>query len=338
LSFLERERPVAVSVIVPVYNTRDYLSRCLDSLVSQTLANIEIVAVDDGSSDGSLEILHRYARGDRRVKVVRHDRNEGLHVARITGVLAASGNYIGYVDSDDYVSADMFASLYEHATKERAQVVRGGARIFKERSGSPALAPEWTADLTCADRVFATGIDYLESDFYPAMWLYLHQRHLWEVALPHFPRIRLLGEDNLTAFVLAFFAGRVVSVSHLGYYYVERPRSLSGDQSFRSVARHIEDRGRIVKLLRAFVEASGGKARGGLAALAESNRGLVFEYIEALASAAEREAAVALFESIWDEAVPATRKIQWQVQDDGRLGAIDKDSLENTSEDPQAIE
>jgi hypothetical protein len=143
------------------------------------------------------------------------------------------------------------------------------------------------------------------------MWLHLHHKRLWHLALPHLPRIRLIGEDNLTSFVLAFFAGLVVSLPTLGYFYVERDNSLSGAQTLGNIARHIEDRGRVVALLKNFVDASGGKAERCWNVLVANNRGLLFSYIDCLETPAERMRALALFESAWGEQVPADRKAAW---------------------------
>lgn len=100
-----------VSVIVPVYNTEKYLNECMDSIVNQSLKEIEIICVNDGSTDNSLEILEEYAEKDSRVKVITIE-NKGLSVARNIGIEHASGKYIGFVDSDDYVNEYMFEKLY----------------------------------------------------------------------------------------------------------------------------------------------------------------------------------------------------------------------------------
>jgi glycosyltransferase involved in cell wall biosynthesis len=311
LTSIERQRSVTVSVIIPVYNTDEYLPRCLDSVAGQTLEDIEIIAVDDGSTDRSAGVLQRYAREDPRIRVVRHERNEGLHIARISGVLASSGRFLGYVDSDDYVAPDMFERMYRSAVDRASDVVRMGAWLMRE--AEPRLLPNdhSAKGLSFSDRAYPAGIDYLDADFHPSMCLHLHDRRLWDMALPHFPRVRLIGEDNLTSFVLAFFAGRVISLPDRGYFYVERDDSLSGSQSLPSVARHITDRGTIVVLLSDFVAAAGGKAERCWRRLKSDNRGLLFSYIGGLESRADRLAAMTLFETSWGEPVPADLKSAW---------------------------
>lgn len=305
------EQSVAVSIIVPVFNTSKYLARCLDSVVSQTLRDIEIVAVDDGSTDDSLDILQRYAREDRRLKIVRHERNQGLHIARISGFHASSGQYIGYVDSDDYVTLDIYDFLYRHAIDREADVVRAGAWLLREGGPHPPLDHGTPTTLRFSDRTYQTGIEYLDADFFPSMCLHLHHRRLWDLALPHFPRIRVIGEDNLTSFVLASFANRVLSLSKLAYFYVERDDTLMGDQSFGNIAKHIEGRGTIVKLLREFLDGSSAKAERGWKTIKSNNMGLLFAYIGSLEDRDERLAAIALFEACWGEPVPADLRSAW---------------------------
>lgn len=114
-----------LSVIVPVYNGEKYLPRCLDSIISQTMRDMEIICVDDGSTDSSLEILQKYAGKDARIQVICKG-NGGLVAARKTGAEAASGKYIGYVDSDDWIEPYMYERLYSYAVKYQADLVCSG--------------------------------------------------------------------------------------------------------------------------------------------------------------------------------------------------------------------
>lgn len=96
-----------ISILVAVYNTAAYLPQCLDSLLSQTLKDIEVLCVDDASTDKSLEILHQYAEKDERVKVFALKENRGQAHARNVGLSHATGDYIGFVDSDDWLSVSI---------------------------------------------------------------------------------------------------------------------------------------------------------------------------------------------------------------------------------------
>ena len=110
-----------VSVIVPVYNVEKYLKQCLDSIVDQTLEDLEIVLVDDGSVDSSGTICDEYAKKDSRIEVI-HKANGGLSDARNVGISKAKGRYIGFVDSDDYIKEDMYEILLNLIKKYDADV------------------------------------------------------------------------------------------------------------------------------------------------------------------------------------------------------------------------
>lgn len=101
-----------ISIIVPVYNVERYLVKCLDSIVNQTYQNLQIILIEDGSSDNSGKISDDYSKKDQRISVI-HKRNEGLSAARNEGVDIAEGEYIGFVDSDDYIEPDMYERLYK---------------------------------------------------------------------------------------------------------------------------------------------------------------------------------------------------------------------------------
>lgn len=114
-----------VSIVIPVYNTAEYLPECIDSIRRQTLKEIEIICVDDGSTDGSADILDEYALRDDRILVIHKD-NGGPASARKTGLRAASGQYIGFADSDDWIEEDMYELLYQKAENQRVDIVTCG--------------------------------------------------------------------------------------------------------------------------------------------------------------------------------------------------------------------
>lgn len=111
-----------VSIIVPVYNTEKYLRRCLNGLVNQTLQDIEIIVVDDGSTDGSAEIIEEFAKSSCCIRVI-HKENGGQGSARNLGIIHATGDYIGFADSDDYVDTTLFEKMYQKAVETDADMV-----------------------------------------------------------------------------------------------------------------------------------------------------------------------------------------------------------------------
>ena len=114
-------KDIKVSVIVPMYNKEQKISKCLDSLINQTLREIEIVVVDDGSKDNSAEIVKKYCEKDSRVRYVKQD-NQGPGAARNVGIINSKGRYIGFVDCDDYVEHEMYEIMYNAAEQNNCEV------------------------------------------------------------------------------------------------------------------------------------------------------------------------------------------------------------------------
>ena len=127
-------KKVSVSIVVPVYNVEKYLARCLESLINQTLDNIEIICVNNGSTDNSLQILKKYAEKDKRIQII-NLQNSGLSVARNAGIDASRGEFIGFVDSDDWVDNNFNEKLYNIASINNCDIaVAGIIRQNKQKS------------------------------------------------------------------------------------------------------------------------------------------------------------------------------------------------------------
>ena len=120
-----------VSIILPVYNAGGYLQECLDSLVNQTYRAIQVVAIDDGSVDGSSDLLDLYSKRDTRVQVI-HKPNTGVSDTRNTGLAHAIGEYVLFVDADDYIRLDTCEILVAEAQKTKADIVVFGGKTFPQ--------------------------------------------------------------------------------------------------------------------------------------------------------------------------------------------------------------
>ena len=129
------EGNIKISVIVPVYKVEDILDRCIESIVGQTYKNLEIILVDDGSPDNCPAICDSWAEKDSRIKVI-HKKNGGLCSARNAGIDIASGDFIGFVDSDDVIEADMYQMLAENAASTGADISRCGIFVDEESLGN----------------------------------------------------------------------------------------------------------------------------------------------------------------------------------------------------------
>lgn len=115
-----------ISIIVPVYNTSKYLKKCLNSLVEQTIQDHEVIVIDDGSTDDSLKIIKKYYKQYPKIIKYKSIKNGGVANARNVGLSMAKGEYVGFIDSDDYADKDMFLKLYNKATEENADIVECG--------------------------------------------------------------------------------------------------------------------------------------------------------------------------------------------------------------------
>lgn len=125
---------IKVSLILPVYNVEEYLRQCLDSIVNQTLKDIEIICINDGSNDNSLKILNEYAAKDKRFVIISQE-NQGQGVARNKGIDIAKGEYIQFVDPDDWIELDALETLYNLAKLKNSQIIRFNYRIYNDYSG-----------------------------------------------------------------------------------------------------------------------------------------------------------------------------------------------------------
>lgn len=129
---------IKISIVVPVYNTEKYLEKCLDSCINQTLKDIEIIAVNDCSTDNSLEILEKYQKRDKRIKVISHEKNKGLFEARRTGSLAANGKYIQHLDSDDWLDVGICKKIFSALEKNDCDLCHFGTRLWQgEKNVTP---------------------------------------------------------------------------------------------------------------------------------------------------------------------------------------------------------
>lgn len=131
-----------VSIIVPVHNVAPYLHSCMDSLCRQSLTDIEIIAINDASTDNSLEILQEYEQKDARIHIINFSTNQKTAAARNAGLKAATGEYIGLVDGDDYLDIDFYKRLYNLAKLENADIAKGLMRVITPQGSSQTTENE----------------------------------------------------------------------------------------------------------------------------------------------------------------------------------------------------
>lgn len=170
-----------VSIVVPIYNVERYLRQCLESIVNQTLKDIEIICVNDGSTDSSLDIIEEYARHDLRIKVI-NKKNTGYGHSMNQGFDMASGEYIGIVESDDYADLDMFETLYQIASNNKLDVVKSGYYYYfslpKEKNEKQVIVSKIMSNHTfCPLTDFKSKMEMVEFfNIKPTIWSSIYRK------------------------------------------------------------------------------------------------------------------------------------------------------------------
>ncbi len=215
---------VLVSIIVPVYNVEKKIERCIESICSQTLKDIEIILVNDGSTDNSGVLCDQYANRDNRIRVI-HKLNEGLVSARQLGVKLAQGDYIGFVDSDDWIERNMFLALWSLAVGNDADIVIEGmiediegdcierrnelaSGVYKSNEQRMYF---YERMINCAD-YFCLGIQ-------PYLWNKLFKRQLVLRHIPNIDKRIRVGEDAAATFPMMLMAECIVVTDTCSYHY-----------------------------------------------------------------------------------------------------------------------
>lgn len=231
---------ILVSILVPVYNTSKYLEKCMDSLIKQTLREIEIICVNDGSTDNSLEILEEYAKKDPRVIIVNKP-NGGLPSARNAGIDRATGEYLGFVDSDDYVEVTMFEKMYKTAKKNKAEVVICGAEIFPTTPAPTSWLYDVLSPRTCHYPEFTPDVLFKERGSRPFLWRNLVKRDLIERENIRLKEDIVLGEDQAFQFKVYPKAKGISFIADKLYHYCwYREGSIMNTETNKKFAQKLE--------------------------------------------------------------------------------------------------
>ena len=221
-----------ISVLVPVYNVVDYLRDCLDSILNQTYRDFEIVTVDDGSTDSSLTILTEYAAQDSRIKVITHQKNEGLAETRNTALRHAAGRFVAFVDSDDFIAPSYLEDLVQCQERTNADIVSCGRIIYYNKKHYHNHARPKFANMKM-DSETALRALLCYSSFDMSMWAKLFRKSLFDdIRFPY----GVLSEDEYVCYRLIDKANIVYYLPRHLYYYRQRSGSIS--KNGKSVNTH----------------------------------------------------------------------------------------------------
>lgn len=225
-----------VSIIVPVYNIEKYLNKCMESIINQTFRNIEIILIDDGSTDNSGKICDEYALKDQRIKVI-HKANGGLSEARNYGIDLATGDYLLFVDSDDYIDVNLIKDLEQYMNKQLdvikfkivkvdkygKEIKKVDGPIFKELSGERAFEK-----LVFNDELFECACIYLFKRS-----LIINNNFKFTIGAEH--------EDFGLIPLIITSAKNITSVSNYGYYYVQSDNSITRNFNYSRTLKKFND-------------------------------------------------------------------------------------------------
>ncbi len=211
-----------ISIIIPAYNAENYIEKCLKSLINQTLKNIEIIAINDGSFDKTGEIITQIANSDKRIHAIMQ-KNQGVASTRNNGIKLAKGEYISFVDSDDYVDHDFFEKLYDAAQKNNCDIA--SASILKHKKNHTRYNLLYKKSLI-ADSVqskIKLCRDKKQRFFY--VWNKIYRTSLIKDNHISFPDGRIF-EDVIFSMKAIYYANKIISVTNTNYHYIENSNSI----------------------------------------------------------------------------------------------------------------
>ena len=209
-----------VSVIVPVYNVEKYLPRCLDSIIHQTLKDIEIICVDDGSKDFSSDILKEFSKRDKRIKIIKKE-NGGLSDARNVGMNAAAGEYISFVDSDDWLSLDFLENLYTNAKDENADIAV--ASVIRSSKNVNTQILKYKTKSVHSD--FTKKLEVCDVPSHCYVWNKIYKREMLLKSNIKFEKGRIYEDVIFTPQIL-YASNKLVVVPEGHYYYFRHKNTL----------------------------------------------------------------------------------------------------------------
>lgn len=227
-----------ISVIIPIYNVEQYLSKCLDSVINQTYKNLEIICVNDCSPDNSSQILEQYAQKDNRIKVINRDKNGGLSATRNTGMDIAAGEYIYFIDSDDWIHSGFIEKMHETITKQAQKAVccTNIINVYGNETSKPLLKRDFNEKL----------VPYSHSC--QMAWSWLLRKDFLDKFKIIFP-VGLKYEDLYFFHVIIRSLEKVFVINSTTYYHFENPDSIMGTAKNRTI-----DNYDIINILRLIYE------------------------------------------------------------------------------------
>ena len=205
-----------ITVVVPCYNVEKYVDKCLESLMNQTYKNLEIILVEDRSTDNTYDVIKDYPKKDHRIKIIRNEKNSGLSFSRNAGIKEATGKYIGFIDSDDYITEDFYEDLLKAMKEENADVAICDMRIVYEDTGFQQGAPCFINDEFNLENVVNSGL--AASACNKLFDRKIFDQYLFEVGK--------INEDIAVVIPAIVNAKNIAYARNANYYYVQHIGSI----------------------------------------------------------------------------------------------------------------
>lgn len=211
---------IKISIIIPVFNVENYIERCLNSLINQTLKEIEIICINDGSTDNSLNILHKYQKKDCRITIINH-KNRGIGYVRNEGVKIAKGEFLGFVDPDDWVDLNYFEKLYTTALQHNADIaVSGFIRLNKKKSHTLLKFKQEIETMDINEKILLCDVP--DQNY---LWNKIYKLKTFKEQNIIFPSLTAY-EDIPATIEILYKLQKLVTVPNISYYYWKRNGSL----------------------------------------------------------------------------------------------------------------
>lgn len=223
-----------LSIIIPVYNVESYLRDCMESVLHQDFSDMEIICVNDSSTDSSLDILQQFVKIDSRIKVIEHDRNRGLSAARNTGLASAAGKYVWFIDSDDMITVNACSELYELSERYETDIVYFNMNILngKEPWLQRADIEYYEHRDVLSGRQLFCELQREKTPKVEAWRQFVRREFLVKNDITFYDGI--LHEDHLFSFKCAMTAERVIDIKRKYYVYRQREDSISYSKKDKS--------------------------------------------------------------------------------------------------------
>lgn len=251
-----------VSIIIPIYNVENFLHQTLFSVVNQTLYDIEIICVEDCSTDSSLEIVEKFFETDKRIHLVRHTCNQGVSICRKEAILKSTGEYIMFLDGDDYLDSRACKKAYSLIQKEKVDMLQFGTIVIprkniqtSELSAVEQILKPYDKKLVANDTGEMVNFCFKDKKYGFTLWNKIYKGDIVRKAMSYYPDERFnLAEDMLAFFLIAFFS-KTYAATEEKYYFYNFGAGITGGLIFsEKIFQDKIKQGKIVSYLKTFVQ------------------------------------------------------------------------------------